>query len=206
MSRYTIGVCGRVGSGKTTFAKVLSELLSAKYINADKYGKDILVSHKKEIISLFSEDITDKEGEISTAKLSHLVFSNEKDLKHYEKLVHPVMVENIEKELASLNGFVVLEAAILYRMRLERVCDKVVFVYSDEEDIIERVIKRNKTDESFVRSVLDKQKDVKDYDKLADIIVNNASNEKELLEKANIIAGECRECMTLETTTKPKKI
>lgn len=56
-----IGVTGKSGSGKTTFATLLSQKLNCKYIDIDKIGHESLVQADilKELCKIFGTEIVD---------------------------------------------------------------------------------------------------------------------------------------------------
>jgi dephospho-CoA kinase len=60
--------------------------------------------------------------------LGRRVFRDRRELAALEAILHPRMVERIRAELAAAGGPVVLNAALLFRMGLDRLCSAVLCV------------------------------------------------------------------------------
>ena len=88
-----IGITGSIASGKTTVARMLS---GNKYplFNADKEVKKIYKknSFKKKILKKFKF----KNKKNIKNKIKKIISSNKKNLKHLEKIIHP-LVRKIKK-------------------------------------------------------------------------------------------------------------
>jgi dephospho-CoA kinase len=60
--------------------------------------------------------------------LGRRVFRDSRELRRLEAIVHPPMVSEVERILKRLEGRVVVNAAVLFRMGLESLCDVVICV------------------------------------------------------------------------------
>ena len=129
----------------------------------------------------FGEDIFEN-GRVNRKILGNIVFSSEKLLRELERIIHPKMVEKVVEMVKNLDGVIVLEAAILERMKLDRICDYVITIVSDEKNIFERMKKKGFSDDE-IRKRLSQQKDVKP---MGIVLINNGSL-AELEEKVSII-------------------
>lgn len=180
--RVIIGITGKFGSGKSTVAKIL-EKKGAKIIKVDNVGHEVLENEeiKKKLLKTFGEGIFES-GRVNKKILGNVVFSSEKLLRELEKILHPKMVEKVEEMVKNLDGVIVLEAAILKRMKLDRICDYVITIVSDEKNIFERMKKKGFSDDE-IRKRLSQQKDVKPT---GIILINNGSL-AELEEKVSTI-------------------
>lgn len=73
--------------------------------------------------------LLDPRGGINRRALGGLVFSNPQALATLESITHPAMVELARKQISDYpGGLVLLNAAILFKMNLESLCDTVVWV------------------------------------------------------------------------------
>ncbi len=137
--RLVVGLTGKIGSGKSTVAQILEEF-GAHVIDVDSIGHEVLRMQdiKDSLKEVFGEEIFSG-FDIDRKKLASVVFSNPQKLAILEQIVHPVMRKNIEEKINSLNGLIVIDAAILHRLKLDKLCDFVITVAAPMDKIIERL-------------------------------------------------------------------
>jgi dephospho-CoA kinase len=115
-----LGLCGDYCAGKSMISGMLEEL-GFEAINADVLGHRARKSVEPEIRALF--------GTADRVRLGSLVFSDPEKLTKLEALVHPKLLELAEFELSRRSGRdIVLEAAILFKLGLEKYCDYILWV------------------------------------------------------------------------------
>ncbi|WP_461766454.1 dephospho-CoA kinase [Pseudothermotoga sp.] len=176
--KLVVGLTGRTGSGKSTVANMLKQF-GASVIDVDKIGHEVLQdeSVKEELRQLFGSEIFSGD-EIDRVKLGRIVFDDEEKLKALEKIVHPLIRERVSKRLESMSGVVVLDAAILKRIGLDKLCDAIITVKCDDEKIIERLRAKGLT-EVEIKKRLFAQRDISEEG----FIVENDSDIESLREK-----------------------
>ena len=91
-----IGITGSFGTGKTTVANMFSKY-GFKVINVDKlyhgiYNKNYLLKSK----------IKNKFGTVNRNALKKIVFDDYKQLKKLNKLTHPIIINEIKKEIGAI--------------------------------------------------------------------------------------------------------
>ncbi|WP_269450324.1 dephospho-CoA kinase [Thermotoga caldifontis] len=150
---------GKMGCGKSTVAGMFEEL-GARVIDVDRIGHEVLKdrSVKEELKKLFGEIIFN-EDEIDRKKLAKIVFEDAEKLSALERIVHPIIREKVRRLVEDSTGVVVLDAALLRRIGLDKLCDVIVTVKCDEEKIVERLKKKGFTEEEIKRR-LAAQRDV----------------------------------------------
>ena len=153
-----ICITGKIGSGKSTVARLLSERLGWRVIDVDGIGHEILERDdvKEKIVEIFGENVV-RCGRVDRSRLRKIVFEDEDNLKRLEKLLHPLMVEEILNELRWLDN-AIIDCALLERMKLLNLCDLVITVISSYE--ISRSRKPGLSDEEF-ESIWNSQRDVR---------------------------------------------
>ncbi len=166
-----IGITGRIGSGKTTVAKIY-EKLGAVVIDADKIGHKLL--EKSEIIEKIKNTVGEDvivDGKVDRARLSKKLFSNRKLLFNYNKWIQPLMESEIKKIIEeNRNKTVVVDAAILYRWRLD--LDYVIMVRAPEDMIIERLKSKGLSPEE-IKKKMEAQWNEEQIQRIADFIIDN---------------------------------
>ncbi len=180
--RFVVGLTGKVGTGKSTVAAIMKSL-GAQVLDVDKIGHQCLEDDevKNKIRAAFGSGVFVKNA-VDRGKLAEIVFSSEKQLKKLENIVHPVMIETVKNHLNHLSGVVVLEAAVLHRMGMDKLCDVIITVTASEKSIYERLKKKGISDLDIQRR-LSMQKDVLP----GDIVFVNEGNLSEIQTKVKTL-------------------
>lgn len=146
-----LGITGKYCSGKNHISSIL-EKKGYHIIDVDKLGHSALKQEEERVISRFGREILTEGGQIDRKKLGSIVFSDPEALRDLEALIHPVMVEaaRVEAEQLRSSG-VVINAAILFKMQLHRLCDLVIWV---EAPLLERFFRALKRDDQDIRKIL----------------------------------------------------
>lgn len=168
--KFVVGLTGKMGSGKSTVASILKEF-GAKVINVDLIGHSVLSNEKVKdsLKKIFGESIFLKD-QIDRKKLARIVFSDLNKLSSLEKIVHPLIRIEVEKQVESSDGLIVIDAAILHRLELDKICDIVVLIKSPEDKIIHRLREKG-MNEAEIRERLMAQHDIVETDL---VIVNDS--------------------------------
>ncbi len=141
-----LGLSGGIGSGKSTVAKILSNL-GAVVIDADVIAKEVLEPNQagyQRAIEVFGESILDSDLRIDRKKLAELVFQNSDELAKLEAIVHPAVIARVAQIRNSLpeSTVVVYDTPLLFEMSLQGQFDKVLIVVTDSEHRKARLIER----------------------------------------------------------------
>lgn len=171
--RNIIGVYGLICSGKSSFSKMLAKELDAFYIDADKLGHEALENKKDIIVKEFSDSILDSNNNIDRKKLGGIVFSNKNKLKKLQDITYSYIEKKTEYLINSTDKDVVIEAALIMRSNIYKLCNSLVFVNAKTSSILKRMQETRNISEHHARKILKMQRDVKNKKLDADIIVNN---------------------------------
>lgn len=171
--RNIIGVYGLICSGKSSFSKMLAKELDAFYIDADKLGHEALENKKDIIVKEFSDSILDSNNNIDRKKLGGIVFSNKNKLKKLQDITYSYIEKKTEDLINSTDKNVVIEAALIMRSNIYKLCNSLVFVNAKTSSILKRMQETRNISEHHARKILKMQRDVKNKKLDADIIVNN---------------------------------
>lgn len=171
--RNIIGVYGLICSGKSSFSKMLAKELDAFYIDADKLGHEALENKKDIIVKEFSDSILDSNNNIDRKKLGGIVFFNKNKLKKLQDITYSYIEKKTEDLINSTDKDVVIEAALIMRSNIYKLCNSLVFVNAKTSSILKRMQETRNISEHHARKILKMQRDVKNKKLDADIIVNN---------------------------------
>jgi dephospho-CoA kinase len=141
-----LGLSGGIGSGKSTVAKILSNL-GAVVIDADVIAREVLEPNQagyQKAIEVFGESILDSDLRIDRKRLAELVFQNSDELAKLEAIVHPAVIARVAQIRHSLpeSTVVVYDTPLLFEKNLQGQFDKVLIVVTDSEHRKARLIKR----------------------------------------------------------------
>jgi len=128
-----IGLTGKACGGKNVVASDF-EQKGWVVVDVDKLGHPVLEESHEELTKAFGPDIIRHDGKVDRKALGMLVFADEEKLRRLEAITHPRMVEAcksiIHQSESEGKDVVVLNAALLHRMRLDELCDRILFVSS----------------------------------------------------------------------------
>lgn len=176
MMSKIIGLTGGIGSGKTTVANMFLKLGVPIYI-ADAEAKNLMNKSKlikRKLIKLFGEDAY-LHDTLNKPFIAKKIFNSKELLEKMNAIVHPKVAAHFKRWVAKQTApYVIKEAAILFENSSYLQCDAVVLVVANEEDRIQRVVKRDNTSKQQVKSIIDNQwSDEKKIDLAQFVIYNN---------------------------------
>lgn len=183
-----IGLTGGIGSGKTTVAKMFSDLGVPVYI-ADLEAKKI--TNEKETLHLiqqqFGSEVVEN-GNLNRSALANLVFKNPEMLVQLNKIIHPLVAKDFENWVKNNENEKLLlkETAILFESGNYLKCDYVITVTAPIDVRIKRVQKRDQTSEDEIRRRMDNQWTDDERAKLSDFVIENNNLSDTLQQVKNI--------------------
>lgn len=177
-----VGITGGIGSGKSTACKVFTAI-GIPVFYADTEAKQLMHTHpeiRRQLIDTFGEAVYLPDRTIDRKYLAGIVFSNANLLAKLNSIVHPAVRNAFEEWCLTKNTpYVLHEAAILFETGFNKLMDKTIAVVADEEERIERVMKRDNIPSELVRERIRNQMSDAEKIKLADFVISN--NEDELI-------------------------
>ena len=185
-----IGLTGGIASGKSTAARMLSEL-GAHVIDADKLGHRAYEPHTQafaQVVETFGEDVVDADGQIDRRALGGKVFGREEELAKLTAIVWPEIMRLTNEEIAEAraanpNVIIVLEAAVLLEAGWQKGVDQVWCVVVSPEVAIERATARDGVDAAAVQARIDAQLSNDERTSQSDVVIDNSGDEAALLKQ-----------------------
>ena len=181
-----VGLTGGIASGKSLVARIFRDL-GAHLIDADRIVHEFLEPGQPaytEILHHFGRDIQLPDGRIDRRVLGQIVFQDRDKLLWLNQCLHPRVFEAYRLMISHLRErqeeiIVVFDAALLIETGFHRKMDRVVVVYAELDQQLERLALRDGfTKEqalSRIRSQmpLDEKRGQADY-----VIVNTGTREQ----------------------------
>lgn len=175
--RFSIGLTGGIGSGKSTVADLFAAH-GAAVIDTDLIAHQLTAAKGSAIAPIrhvFGESFIAADGSMDRAKMRSAVFANHDDKKQLEAILHPLIRAETEHAAAQATGtyllFVVplLVESGLWKQRVSRV----LTVDCSEATQIHRVMQRSNLTQQQVRNIMAAQTSrTARLDAADDVIVN----------------------------------
>lgn len=143
--KFVVGLTGLYCAGKNEAAKVFVEA-GFHEIDVDALGHQVLEEKKQAVLECFGPGILSATGQIDRKKLGTLVFKNRKELEKLEQIVHPAMVERMKQIVHQEEGPLVINAALLHKMKLDTLCNRIMIIRAPLLERINRCMDRDGLD------------------------------------------------------------
>ncbi|MBN2545460.1 MAG: dephospho-CoA kinase [Spirochaetes bacterium] len=157
-TKLIIGLTGYFCSGKSTAGSIFQKKHDFYIIDVDKIGHNVLEEKKTEIIKKFGQEIL-TENSINRKLLAKIVFNDKKKLKILNSIVHPLMIKKVKESVEkSKNKKILINAALLFQMGLDKLCSHIIFIKASLLSIVKRALKRGNTDLFRIIKILIYQK------------------------------------------------
>ena len=187
-----VGITGGIGSGKTYICHLL-ELMNFSVFYTDVEAKKIQENDadtRAQLIALFGPETYTEKG-LNRKYLAEIIFGNPDKKKQLEDIIHPkvekAFTQWCEAKANTDERIVFIESAILYESGFNKMVDKVIVIYADEETRIERSMARDGADRASIEKRIKNQSSDKEKCLKADFILHNNPNDYVNTQIINII-------------------
>ena len=185
-----VALTGGIASGKSVVAEVLEEL--GCYIHhADKIAHDLMEPEKpawKKIVAHFGKKILNEDKTINRSRLGKIIFSDEKERRFLNELIHPLVLEK-KKEVSSrlekeghYNIFI-SEAALTIEAGFAGFFDKIIMTYCKKEVQKKRLMERDGISRKQTMKIIKSQMQPQEKLKYADYIIDTSSSLQSTVEQ-----------------------
>lgn len=194
--RKVIGVTGGISSGKSNVISIIKRQ-GFKVIDCD------LINHNLQKINMpiynaikeaFGSSYFLDNKELDRKKLGELIFHNENEKLKLNSISHPIIKEEVLKEINKADGIVFVDVPLLYESKFDSLCDKVICVYLNKETQIKRLMERDHIDYSYAKAKIASQMDLDQKRDLADYVIDSKGSFQEtyhqVLKILEMIKGE----------------
>jgi len=155
-----VGLTGGIACGKSTVAAMMREL-GCRVLDADALARRLIEPGQPaydEVLKEFGSQVRAADGRIDRAKLAAIVFANPARLERLNRIVHPRVVDALDRELAELartepGAVVVVEAALLIEASYHERLDRLVVAWCEPEQQVERLLARGMGREEALRRI-----------------------------------------------------
>ena len=157
-----IGLTGGIASGKSSVGEYLATI-GLPVLDADLYSRRALAHGTKAAEAVLKRygswvrqplDAMDPDASasprINRSALGHIVFNDPKERLWLEQLIHPIVLNSFEKEIAKQpkTTALVLMIPLLFEANLQAMCSEIWVVHCDPAQQLQRLCQRDGLDES----------------------------------------------------------
>ena len=191
-----IAITGTIAAGKTTVA-ILFRRRGIPVFNADRYAKRSLYQGSacyEKILEIFGDDITSTSGDIDPKKLAGIVFQDNSKREQLNAIVHPFVLEGMQKFFTTnlQQPIICAEVPLLFETGWDKYFDCTVVVTCSEEIAIQRMVEERNYTLEEAKARLSMQVSAEKQIAMADKVIYNEGDLKELDSQINRWLGELR--------------
>ena len=154
-----VGLTGGIGCGKSTVARMMREL-DCHVIEADGVAHRLMepgTPAYQEILHEFGQQVIGPDGRIDRKKLGAIVFDDPERLQRLNRIVHPRVIEEQDRQLEELArkgaDVAVVEAPLLVEAGYHERMDRLVVVWCRPEQQRERLRARGMAPEEIEKRI-----------------------------------------------------
>jgi dephospho-CoA kinase len=185
-----IGLTGGIGTGKSTVCKLFAER-GVAVIDADAVAKELVALDQpalQAIVQEFGKGIIDAKGRLRRDRLRSIVFSDPEQRKRLEKLLHPLILEEmLSRANRAEEPYCILCIPLLVETDQSSAVDRVLVVDAPEALQIQRVMERDHLTIDEIKAIMHAQASREDRLEAADDVIMNASDMTKLAEQVNAL-------------------
>jgi dephospho-CoA kinase len=194
-----VGLTGGLACGKSFVGDALAEW-GCHVLQADRLGHEVLAPDGEAyepVVREFGSGVLGEAGEIDRRALAEQVFGKPERLALLNSFVHPPVFQREEQWLAGVaapdpHGIAVVEAAILIETGSHHRFDKLIVVVCEEDQQVQRSMKRDGASREQVLARLRRQMPVAEKRQFADFIIDTSGTKEETVRQTRAVYESLR--------------
>ena len=172
-----IGLTGGIGSGKSTVADLFAGL-DVPIIDMDQIARQVVEPGQPALLQItqtFGNELIDAEGKLKRQQLSQIIFDSEEKRHQLEAILHPIIREETERQLAQLEApYCIVVIPLLLESYQRSLVNRILVVDAPEDIQIARTMQRDGISAKQAEKILASQVDRQSRLNAADDIINNS--------------------------------
>ncbi|MBL6985482.1 MAG: dephospho-CoA kinase [Methylobacter sp.] len=181
-----VGLTGGIGCGKSTVAGIFSEL-NIPVLDADEIAHRLVEKGQPALVEIqqaFGAAILAPDGSLDRSRLRDLIFTNIREKQKLESILHPLVYQTLQSELALLTApYCIISIPLLLETGMTHFVDRVLVIDCPVETQIERVKIRDKLTLARIQSIIDNQVSRAFRKAKADDLIDNSNTDYRLAEQ-----------------------
>ena len=186
-----VAIVGNIASGKSTVENIIREKGYTVY-DSDKISHDILAGSFA-VRKMFAEDDILTDGQIDRKKLAKIVFNDREKMKLLELILHPQIGTELLKIFQGEEKVVFVSVPQLFEANFQTLFDKIIFINTDENIRLERLMSRNNMSEEDAWKRINAQVKAEEKIPKSDFVIDNNSSLENLREQIEkVLSNICQ--------------
>lgn len=187
-----IGLTGGLASGKSTVANLFAQK-NINIIDTDIIAREVVEpgqSAYEKIVKHFGQDVVQDDKQLNRKKLRELVFHNTEQKHWLEKLLHPLIREQVYLQIQTTkSAYCIVVIPLLIENYPFPYVNRILVIDAPMQMQIERVIQRDNISKELAEKIINQQINPMERLKYADDVIHNdgelesLKNQVELLHK-----------------------
>lgn len=190
MAAYIVGLTGGIGSGKSTVASLFNNI-GISGVDADIVAREVVAPGTPcltQIQQHFGSQAITSSGELNRKWLRERIFSQPEEKIWLNQLLHPVIRQELLRQLADIKApYALLIAPLLLESQLNRYTDRVLVVDVPEQIQLQRTLARDNVSEQQVSAIMASQLSRQARLEQADDIIINEGTTAELQQQVTTL-------------------
>ena len=188
---FTVGLTGGIGCGKSSAARMFAER-GVQVVDTDAISHHLTAPGGPALAAIqqrFGKDVFSSDGALDREQLRKRVFSDARDKRDLEALLHPLIRAEALQQLASCTTryAVLIVPLLLETGELRKHVQRVLVVDCDEKQQIARAMSRSRLSEVEVRAIMATQLSRAARLKLADDVLSNDASLEHLQQQVEAL-------------------
>lgn len=183
MRPFIVGLTGGIGSGKSTVARAFAEK-GIEQVDADVVARQVVEPGSEalqHIVAHFGAAILLADGSLDRAALRQRIFSQPAEKDWLNALLHPIIRQQMQTELATANSaYVLFIAPLLLENQLQSYIDRLLVVDVSEQTQLARTLLRDGGSEQEVAAIMAAQVSRQQRLAAADDVIDNDGGPEQL--------------------------
>ncbi|MGM0518955.1 MAG: dephospho-CoA kinase [Campylobacterota bacterium] len=189
--KNAIALTGGISTGKSTVCN-LFKLHGFLIIDADEIAHKLLDENSSKVAKMFGNQYIDKDGKVIRKELGKIIFSNEENKLKLEALLHPLIKDEIVKKsrlFEEQNKPYLIDIPLFFE-KMHYPIPRSLVVYTPKDIQVKRLMKRDNITKDEALLKISNQWDIEKKKSLADIVIDNSKDLKNLQKEVERVIGE----------------
>ncbi len=175
-----IGLTGGIGSGKSEVSNILKEQFKIPIVDADAISEDIVKPGRKglqAVFQSFGKEVITPDGELDREILRQKISRNDDDMRLLNSILHPLIESEVKEQIEHYTRlgekYIVYDCPLLFEAHQEKFVDLTIVVVCDDDERINRVMKRDSCTKEDARKMIAIQMPQNQMVSKADVVIDN---------------------------------
>jgi len=178
-----VGLTGGIATGKSTVSRMLRQR-GAAIVDADQAARAVVMPGSegiRKVREAFGDQVIAADGNLDRAALRNIVFQDEAARNKLNGILHPLIIEHMEEEVARYQQAeeerpVILDVPLLIEENLTELAELVVVVYLPEDLQLKRLMERDGISAAEARRRVGAQMPIEEKQPFADVLLDNTGS------------------------------